>query len=118
MERLMEPLILAVGTVVAVLAWIGLAVGLVVFFVVVGLLNGVLTPLRRILADVQDAQTAPLLERGVQGTDQLDRTRRLAEGVPPLAVAYLQKLGLPVDTERRAQTFPDPGSSAGSGGWR
>lgn len=111
-------LIFAVGTGVAVLAWIGLAVGLVVFVVVVGLLNGVLTPLRRILADVRDAQTAPLLERGVQGTDQLDRTRRLAEGVPPLAVAYLQKLGLPVDTERPAQAFPEPGSTAGQGGWR
>jgi hypothetical protein len=107
--------ILAVGTTVAVLAWIGLAVGLVVFVVVVGLLNGVLVPLRRILADVRDAQTAPLLERGVQGTDQLDRTRRLAEGVPGLAVAYLQKLGLPVDTEPPAQTFPERGSV---GGWR
>jgi hypothetical protein len=112
----MEPhAMLAVGTVVAVLAWIGLAVGLVVFFVVVGLLNGVLVPLRRILVDVRDAQTAPLLERGVQGTDQLDRTRRLAEGVPGLAVAYLQKLGLPVDTEAPAQTFPERGSA---GGWR
>jgi hypothetical protein len=109
--------IFAVGTTVAVFALIGLAIGLVVFFVVVGLLNGVLTPLRRILADVQDAQTAPLLERGVQGTDQLDRTRRLAEGVPGLAVAYMQKLGLPVDTEERV-TFPDPGPAPGRGGWR
>jgi hypothetical protein len=108
--------IFAVSTAVAVLALIGLAIGLVVFFVVVGLLNGVLTPLRRILADVQDAQTAPLLERGVQGVDQLDRTRRLADGVPGLAVAYLQKLGLPVDTEDRSSTFPDRGPA--SGGWR
>lgn len=102
---------MAVGTVVTVLALIGLAIGLVVLLVVIWLLNDVLAPLRRILHDVQDAQTAPLLERGVQGTDQLARTRRLAESVPDPAVAYLQKLGLPVNTELPAQTFPDPGPS-------
>jgi hypothetical protein len=77
----------------------------------------VLAPLRRILADVQSAQTAPMLQRGVQGTDQLNRTRRLAESVPDLAAAYLVKLGLPVNTERRAETFPDPGPPD-RGGWR
>jgi hypothetical protein len=99
----------------AVLALIGLVIGLVVLFVVIWLLNDVLTPLRRILHDVQDAQTAPLLERGVQGTDQLARTRSLAEAVPDLAVRYMQKLGLPVNTEPPAQTFPDPGPTRG--GW-
>ena len=88
---------------------IGLVVGLVVLGVVIWLLTDVLTPLRRILFDVQEANTAPLLSRGVQGADQLERTRRLAEAVPDLAVRYMQKLGLPVDTERPAQTFPDPG---------
>jgi hypothetical protein len=38
--------------------------------------------------------------------------------VPDLAVAYLLKLGLPVNTERPAETFPDPGPPAGAGGWR
>jgi hypothetical protein len=109
---------LAVGTVVAVLALIGLAIGLVVLFVVIWLLQGVLSPLRHILADVKSAQTAPMLERGVQGTDQLGRTRSLAESVPDLAAAYLVKLGLPVNTEPPAETFPDRGPSAGSGGWR
>jgi uncharacterized membrane-anchored protein YhcB (DUF1043 family) len=92
-----------------VLALIGLVIGLVVLFVVIWLLNDVLTPLRRILNDVEDAKTAPLLQRGVQGTDQLARTRSLAEAVPDLAVRYMQKLGLPVNTELPAQTFPDPG---------
>jgi len=110
--------LLAVGTAVAILALIGLAVGLVVLLVVIWLLNGVLTPLRKILADVQSAQTAPMLERGVQGTDQLGRTRSLAESVPDLAVAYLQKLGLPVNTDAPAATFPDPGPAPGRGGWR
>jgi ABC-type lipoprotein release transport system permease subunit len=114
----MSPLLLAVGTAVTILALIGLVVGLVVLVVVISLLQGVLTPLRRILADVQSAQTAPMLERGVQGTDQLGRTRRLAESVPDLAAAYLVKLGLPVNTEAPANTFPDPGPPPGRGGWR
>ena len=111
-------LLIAVGTAVTILALIGLAIGLVVLFVVIFLLQGVLTPLRNILRDVKDAQTAPMLTRGVQGADQLDPTRRLAESVPDLAVAYLLKLGLPVNTERTAETFPDPGPPPGRGGWR
>jgi hypothetical protein len=106
----------AVGTGVAILSLIGLVIGLVVLFVVIWLLNDVLAPLRSILHDVEDAKTAPLLERGVQGTDQLDRTQRLAQGVPDLAVAYLVKLGLPVNTDAPPQTFPDPGPS--QRGWR
>jgi hypothetical protein len=103
---------------VTVLALIGREIGLVVLFVVIWLLNGVLAPLRQVLRDVQSAHGAPLLERGVQGTDQLARTRRLAESVPDPAVAYMQKLGLPVNTEPPADTFPDPGPAAGRGGWR
>jgi hypothetical protein len=76
-----------------VLAIIGLVVGLVVLLVVIKLLNDTLTPLRSILADVENAKTAPMLERGVPGTDQLGTTRRLAESIPPLALAYLAKLG-------------------------
>jgi hypothetical protein len=114
----MSPLLLAVGTAVTILALIGLVVGLVVLFVVIWLLQGVLSALRHTLADVQSAQTAPMLQRGVQGADQLNRTRRLAESVPDLAAAYLVKLGLPVNTEARAETFPDPGPPPGRGGWR
>lgn len=110
--------IIAASTAGAILALIGLAVGLVVFLVVVLLLNGVLTPLRQILAHVRDAQTAPMLEHGVKGPGELGRTRQLAEAVPGLAVAYMQKLGLPVNTEAPAQTFPDPGPSAARRGFR
>lgn len=77
-----------------VLAIIGLVVGLVVLLVVINLLNNTLKPLRAVLADVQNAKTAPMLERGIPGADQLGQTRRLAESVPPLAMAYLQKLSL------------------------
>ncbi len=78
---------------IQVLAAIGLVVGLVVFFIVVGLLQGTLSPLLRILEDVKSAKTAPMLERGVPGTEQLSQTRQLAASVPPLAIAYLNKLG-------------------------
>jgi hypothetical protein len=108
---------LAVGTTVAVLALIGLAAGLLVLVFVVVLLQGVLGPLLRILADVRSAQTAPMLKTGVKGTDQLGRTRQLADAVPGPAVAYLGKLGLPVDTEPRRETFPEPGPPT-SVGWR
>jgi hypothetical protein len=86
---------LAVSTPAAVVILIGLAVGLIVLFVVIFLLNGVLTPLRAILRDLQSAKTAPMLERGVPGTDQLGQTRRLAESVPDLALAYLSTLNMP-----------------------
>ncbi|MEA2223049.1 MAG: hypothetical protein QOH83_1425 [Solirubrobacteraceae bacterium] len=101
---------LAVGTTVAVLAVIGLVIGLVVLFVVIWLLNDVLAPLRRTSADVQDALTAPMLERGVPGTDQLGATRRLAESVPDLALAYLQKLSLS-GTNGGASPAPAPAAA-------
>ena len=46
-----------------VLAIIGLVLGLVVFALVVKLLNDTLTPLRAVLADVQNAKTAPMRGR-------------------------------------------------------
>jgi hypothetical protein len=109
---------LAVGTTVAVLAVIGLVIGLVVLFVVIWLLNDVLAPLRRTSSDIQDALTAPMLERGVPGTDQLGATRRLAESVPDLALAYLQKLSLssgngsPAPAPAAAAAAPAPAAPA------
>lgn len=114
----MSPPLLAVGLVVTVLALVGLAIGLIVLLVVAALLQGILSLLSTILADVRSAQTAPLFQRGVQGGDQLERTRRLAEPVPDLAAAYLVKLGLPVNTEAPRETFPDPGPAPGYGGMR
>lgn len=77
-----------------ILAIIGLVLGLVVLFVVIWLLNDVLRPLRRISADLTEANKAPMLKKGIPGADQLSTTRRLAESVPPLALAYLNKLAL------------------------
>jgi hypothetical protein len=77
-----------------VLAIIGLVLGLVVLLVVIWLLNDVLRPLRRISADLTEANKAPMLKKGIPGADQLGTTRRLAESVPPLALAYLNKLAL------------------------
>jgi hypothetical protein len=103
--------LMAVATTVAVLALIGLAIGLIVLFVVIWLLNGVLAPLRRILTDLQSALTAPMLKRGVTGTEQLATTRRLAEPVPELALAYLQKLG-PVARAEAPAASPAPAPEA------
>lgn len=82
------------STTQTVLALIGLVLGLVVLFVVIWLLNDVLRPLRRISADLTEANKAPMLKKGIPGADQLSTTRRLAESVPDLALAYLDKLAL------------------------
>ncbi|MEA2142137.1 MAG: hypothetical protein QOI64_567 [Solirubrobacteraceae bacterium] len=82
-------------TVQTVLVILGLVIGLVVLGVVIFLLNDVLRPLRSISADVQNAVKAPMLTKGIPGADQLGQTRRLADSVPPLAIAYLNKLALP-----------------------
>jgi hypothetical protein len=105
---------LAVGTTVSVLAVIGLVIGLVVLGVVIFLLNGVLAPLRAILRDLQSAKAAPMLQRGVPGTEQLSTTRRLAESVPDLALAYLSKLSLPAaaPAPAPAPSTPAPAVSA------
>lgn len=108
------------SSLVAVLAIVGLVVGLVVLLVVVKLLHGVLTPLRSVLADVESAKTAPMLERGIPGTDQLGQTRRAAESIPPLALAYLQKLSVapapspePAHSAPPAYAMPPPATAGG-----
>jgi hypothetical protein len=111
----MEEVMLAVSSTVQILAIVGLVVGLVVLVVVVLLLQMTLSPLRKVLADVTSANTAPMLQRGVPGTDQLGQTRRLAESVPPLALAYLQKLGAgappAAPAPPPAAIFPEPSGS-------
>lgn len=97
---------LAVSTTETVLALVGLALGLVVLVVVIWLLHSTLAPLRAILGDLKSAKTAGMLERGVPGTDQLGTTRRLAESVPDLALAYLQKLSLPAAPAAPAEPAP------------
>ena len=84
--------VLAISTGAAILAWIGLALGLVVAVLVVGLFNRVLWPLLEI-----DRYAKDILAAGVQIAKNLDdapegltRTRELATAVPGLAVAYLR----------------------------
>jgi hypothetical protein len=106
-----------------VLAIVGLVLGLVVLGVVIWLLNDVLRPLRRICADIVEANKAPMLKKGIPGADQLSTTRRLAESVPPLALAYLGKLGArpaapaaaPPPAPMAAASAPTPAPAAGSG---
>jgi hypothetical protein len=82
---------LAISTGIAVLALIGLALGLVVLIVVLALFNRVLRPLTEIdryATDILDGGIG--IAKGVEGVDDLARTRELATSVPPLAVAYLE----------------------------
>jgi hypothetical protein len=102
---------------VEVLAIIGLVIGLVVLLVVIWLLQNTLRPLLSILADVQGAHAAPLLERGVPGTEQLGQTRQLADSVPPLALAYLAKLGAnPAPPPQQTFASPPPAPAAAPAG--
>jgi hypothetical protein len=87
--------LVAMSTGSAILACIGLALGLVVAVVVAGLFNRVMRPLLEINRYADD-----ILDAGVQIAKNLDdvpegltRTRELATAVPGLAVAYLRKLG-------------------------
>jgi hypothetical protein len=101
---------LALSSAGEVLAILGLVIGLVVLGLVVALLHMTLAPLRSVLEDVNDASTAQMLSRGVPGTDQLGRTRQLAQSVPPLALAYLQKLGAAPAVGAVAAPAPPPRS--------
>jgi hypothetical protein len=83
-----------VSTTLVVLAWIGLALGLVVAVVVVLLFNRVVRPAREIRRYADDILAAGLgIARNLDGVDEAVRTRELATAVPGLALAYLQKLG-------------------------
>jgi len=83
-----------VSTGVVVLAWIGLALGLVVALLVVFLFSRVVRPaleVERYSRDILDAGLG--IARNLDGVDEAVRTRDLATAVPGLAVAYLKKLG-------------------------
>ncbi len=82
------------STALVVLAWIGLALGLVVAVVVVLLFNRVVRPALEIKRYADDILEAGLgIARNLDGVDEAVRTRELATAVPGLALAYLQKLG-------------------------
>jgi len=83
-----------VSTGVVVLAWIGLALGLIVALLVVFLFSRVVRPaleVERYSRDILDAGLG--IARNLDGVDEAVRTRDLATAVPGLAVAYLKKLG-------------------------
>ena len=76
------------------LAWIGLALGVVVLGVVVGLLNRIVRPALEIKRYADDILAGGIgIARNLDGVDEAVRTRELATAVPALAVAYLRKLG-------------------------
>lgn len=85
--------VLAISTGGAILAWIGLALGLVIALVVVALFNRVVRPAQEI-----DRYASDILEGGVgiaknlDDVDQLARTRELGGAVPGLATRYLDKV--------------------------
>jgi hypothetical protein len=84
--------LIAVTTAQAILAFIGLALGLVVAVVVVLLFNRVVIPaleIRRYAEDILDAGVG--IAKNLDDVDALMRTRELAQAVPPLALAYLEK---------------------------
>jgi hypothetical protein len=85
--------LLAVSTAEAVLAIIGLALGLVVAVVVVLLFNRVVTPaleIERYADDILEAGVG--IAKNLDDVDELMRARDLATAVPGLALAYLEKV--------------------------
>lgn len=86
--------VFAMSTGLIVLAWIGLAVGLVIAVVVVGLFNSIMRPLSEIDDYAKDILDGGLgIARNLDGADAIVHTHELATAVPPLAVAYLKRLG-------------------------
>ncbi len=86
--------VLAISAGLAVLAWIGVAVGAVVLIVVVALFTGLMRPLSEISRYARDILDGGVgIARGVDGLDELARTRELARAVPDVAGAYLERLG-------------------------
>ena len=82
------------STAVVALAWIGLAVGVVVLAVAVVLFNRVLRPIAEIERYARDILENGLgVAKNVDGVDEALRTRELATAVPGLAVRYLGKIG-------------------------
>lgn len=84
-------MILAISTGIAVLSLIGLAVGLFILLSVLSMFNRVVRPaleIDRYAKDILDGGIG--IAKGVEGVDELARTRDLVNSVPPLAVAYLE----------------------------
>jgi hypothetical protein len=86
-------ILLSVSTGVAVLAFVGLALGLAVAVLVVALFNRVVRPALEIQRYAEDILAAGVgIATNLDDADELQRTRALAGAVPDLAVAYLEKV--------------------------
>ena len=85
--------VFAMATGDVILAWIGLALGLVVALVALALLHAVLRPVLEIGRYSEDILDAGLgIAKNLDAVDELAHTHELATAVPGLAVAYLQRL--------------------------
>jgi hypothetical protein len=85
--------LVAVTTLEAVLAIVGLALGLVVAVLVVLLFNRVVIPALEIERYAEDILEAGVgIAKNLDDVDELMRTRELATAVPGLALAYLDKV--------------------------
>jgi hypothetical protein len=82
---------LAVSTGISVLSLIGLAVGLFILVSVLSMFNRVVRPALEIDRYAKDILAGGIgIAKGVDGVDELAKTRDLVSCVPPLAVAYLE----------------------------
>jgi hypothetical protein len=84
---------LAIATGPAILAFIGLVLGVVVLGLVVALFVRVVRPLfeiRRYALDIQPAIDD--IARNLEGIEELERTRELAANVPRAGGAYVEQL--------------------------
>ncbi len=85
--------VLAVSTGSAILAFLGLALGLVIALLVVQLFANVMRPALEIDAYAKDILDAGVgIATNLDGVAELERTDELAGAVPGLAVAYLSKI--------------------------
>jgi hypothetical protein len=84
----------AVSTGGAILAWIGLGVGIVVLGVVIALFNRIVATAFEIRDYADDILEAGVgIATNLDDVDELVHTRDLGAAVPGLATAYLKKLG-------------------------
>lgn len=83
------------STTLIVLAWIGLALGLVIAVAIVAFFNRIVRPALEIKRYADDILAAGVgIARNLDGVDEAVRTRDLATAVPGLALAYLDRLGV------------------------
>ena len=82
------------STGIAVLAWIGLAAGVVVLLTVVLLLNRVLKPLLEVKRNADEILAFGLgIAGNVDGLDEALQTRELAQALPGLVRPVAERLG-------------------------